>query len=558
MIVRRCIIILFTLLSGTALLSAQLQETGAGDYALGNSSVMWLPTSSALFLNPGELARIHQNEFLVTSGRFHSLTAMSGAFFLPNAGSFGIGITPNGNLSEYSAGFGRLIGDYHTIGGAVSLLPETRGGVRFSLGGALHIPFEGKESGVHAGLSVTSLPRNAIVNLGAAYWVMPNILRIQFASRSKMERASFLGAAGTIVNGVQLQVGLRGFKNIAGGLSYATPYATMVVGGGPEGLLFSVNVRIGDAASDTRIDAYNQGNEAFADERYADAKNWFQTAIQYDEYDGEARGMAERSQHLVDSLVTSLLEEARESEAHRNFTDAIHAYAQVLKIDPQQSAVASQLAEVEKKVRVYVQQLLQAGDSLKAIRQLTRARQSYNLALELDPDNEIASSRIDELDNITKENVKAIISHAKSLVARNQLDDAQKEYERALSMEPGNVQAKSGLNAIKSRRFRDELAAGKAAYDARDYFKALLTFSKIVEEDRSNKDAQTYLEKTRDALKGQIPALFKIGLQFYIKEDYKSALAEWDKVLMIQPQDSSTLEYRKRAEEKMKALEQFK
>jgi hypothetical protein len=47
-------------------------------------------------------------------------------------------------------------------------------------------------------------------------------------------------------------------------------------------------------------------------------------------------------------------------------------------------------------------------------------------------------------------------------------------------------------------------------------------------------------------------------LQFYIKEDFKSAIAAWDKVLMIQPEDSSTLEYRKRAEEKLKALEQFK
>jgi hypothetical protein len=49
-----------------------------------------------------------------------------------------------------------------------------------------------------------------------------------------------------------------------------------------------------------------------------------------------------------------------------------------------------------------------------------------------------------------------------------------------------------------------------------------------------------------------------MGLQFYIKEDFKSAIAEWDKVLLIQPSDSSTSEYRKRAEEKLKALEQFK
>jgi tetratricopeptide (TPR) repeat protein len=80
----------------------------------------------------------------------------------------------------------------------------------------------------------------------------------------------------------------------------------------------------------------------------------------------------------------------------------------------------------------------------------------------------------------------------------------------------------------------------------------------ILQKDAGNKEARTYLEKARDALKEDLDRLFKRGLQFYIKEDYKSAISEWDKVLMIQPSNSSTLEYRKRAEEKLKALEQFK
>ena len=80
-------------------------------------------------------------------------------------------------------------------------------------------------------------------------------------------------------------------------------------------------------------------------------------------------------------------------------------------------------------------------------------------------------------------------------------------------------------------------------------------FSSIAAKLRGESNA---LYKLRDALKADIDRLFKNGLQFYIKEDFKSAISEWDKVLLIQPADSSTIEYRKRAEEKLRALEQFK
>lgn len=550
--------VLFVLLFDAIPVFAQSQETGTADYALGNSSVMWLPRSSSVFLNPGELARVHQDEFLVTASRFNSLAAMSGALFVPNTGTFGLGVSPHGSSGLYSIGFGHLIGDYHTVGGALSVLSNARNAFRFSVGGSVHFPSGEKESGALAGLSVMGLATKATINLGAGYWVMPNTVRVQFASRSGMERAAFLGTEAKVMDDFHVQLGVRGFKKFLGGLSYTTSYATLELGGGPEGISFSMNVRVGDAASDSHTEAYNQGNEAFADERYVDARNWFLTALQYDEYDGDSRALAERSQRLMDSLVTTLLRKAQESETHQNFTEAMRTYAQILKIDPELSAVASQLSDVENKVKNYVQQLLTAGDSLRNIRQPERARQSYNLALEMEPDNEIASNRIDELENLSKENVKTILAHAKSLVAKNQLDEAQKEYQRVLSIEPTSSQAKSGLHAIRNRRFRDQMAEGKSAYEARKYFDALTIFSNIVREDENNKDGQTYLVKTRDALKSEIPSLFKTGLQFYIKEEYKAAIATWDKILMIRPQDSSTLEYRKRAEEKMKALEQFK
>jgi tetratricopeptide (TPR) repeat protein len=558
MILLRSIGFAVALSACTALVSAQQQSTGTIDYVLGNSSVMWIPRSSSIFLNPGELARLHQNEFLVSSGRFKSLASMSGAIFVPGTGTFGLGVAPLVNSTQYSVGFGRLIGDYNTAGGAVSVIPSAERSVRLSFGVSIHLPTGGQETGAHAALSVTNVLSKAVVNVGGAYWLIPSTVRLQLATQTRVERAEFLGVEVRALERVHVQVGTRGFKKILAGASYTTSYAILEFGAGPEGVSFTMNVRVGDAASDTHDEAYSQGDEAYVDQQYGDAREHFLKALQYNEYDGATRIMAEKSRHMLDSSVTALLQQANENEGQLNFTEAMRAYAQILRIDPQQTMAASNLANVEKKLKLYVQQLLISGDSLKNLHEVTRARKSYELALELDPENDSASVRIDALENLSKENVLSLLSKARSLLRKSQLDEAQKEFERILSTDPNNSQARSGIRTINTRRINDQLIRGKSAYDTQRFIEALQIFSDIVQKDKNNREASQFLERTRDVLKSDVDRLFKTGLQFYIKEDFKSAIAAWDKVLMIQPEDNSTLEYRKRAEEKLKALEQFK
>lgn len=541
-----------------ALAWAQFQESGTGDYALGNSSVMWLPRSSSLFLNPGELAHVRQNEFLITSGRFRSLESMSAAFFVPYVGTFGFGIAPVDNSPMASVGYGRVIGDYSMVGGSFSLPSEVAKGFRFSFGGSYHLPFSVKESGIHAGLSVTNVPTSAVVNAGVGYWVVPKVVRLQCATQTQTERAGFVGVDVKVFEDLRLQAGTRGFQKMNGGVSYATPNAILELGGGPQGISFTMNVRLGEAASDIHAKEFDQGNEAFTDQRYAEAYRRFRKAEQYDEYDGDSRLMAVRSLQVMDSSISDLMGQARSSEEQKDFPAAMRAYVQILKMDPGQTTFTSKLSEVEGRLRTYIRQLLATGDSLRDRKQVTGAVRLYELALELDPENDSASARIDELENLSKETVKSILSRARSYLNKNQYDEAQREYERALSIEPKNSQGRAGLLALRNRRIGDQLARGKEAFNAGNYFDALAIFADIVRNDETNKDAQSYLERTRDALKADVDRLFKTGLQLYVKEDFKGAIAEWDKVLMIQPRDSSTYEYRKRAEEKLKALEKFK
>jgi tetratricopeptide (TPR) repeat protein len=539
-------------------LRSQSLISGAWDYALGNSSLSWFPSPSSLFVNPSELGRIHENEVLVSTERFRSLGSMSGALFVPYTGTFGFGSSVDSTETEFRAGFGRIIGRYHTIGGSVSVIDRIRGGFRFGIGSAFHFPSTTKNSGLHVGIAVSRLPKHPIFSGGLAYWAIPDRFRLQAASRSRVTRAAYLGAELHVTSMIALQIGTQAFRKISGGVVVATPLLRVELGGGRSGVALSLNFLIGDASTVSRSANYDAGAGAFAEGEYSEARSDFLAAVEYDEYDEESRTLARESERLLDSSVVALIAQAKAYKDRKNFLAAMRTYAQIFRIAPDRAETTRELKDVETRLGLYVQNLIDIGDSLRQRKEKARARRWYELALELDPSNDTASARLDEMENLSRENVKAILNRARSLLSHNQLDEAQAEYERVLAIEQKNSRARAGLHLIESRRASALFEQAKALYSEGKYSEALPILVDIVQKDDRNSEARWYLELARKILEPEVERFFKAGLQLYVKEEYRKAIEMWDKGLLIQPHHADTLEYRKRAEEKLKALEQLK
>jgi tetratricopeptide (TPR) repeat protein len=483
---------------------------------------------------------------------------MSGALFVPFTGTFGLGSAVDDTVTEFVAGFGRIIGRYHTVGGSLSVVDRIRGGLRMGLGSTFHFPSAAENSGLHVGIAVDHLPKLPVFAGGVAYWPVPEKLRLQLSSRSRTQRALYVGADCSITSTIALQLGTQSFRNISGGVAMVTPLLTIELAGGKSGVALSLNFLVGRVSSASRSENYNDGVEAFTEGRYADARNYLLLAVEQDEYDEESRILAGESQRLLDSSVVALLARAKSHEERRNFLAAMRTYAQVFRIAPERIETASELKDVESRLDSYIQQLVSAGDSLRLRKDNTKARRSYELALELDPSNETASARLDEMESLSRENVNAILSRARSLLSRSQLDEAQTEFERVLTIEPKNSQARAGLNTIGNRRVYAAFGQAKSLFDEGRYSQALPLLVEVVQKDERNSEARRYLDQARKILEPEVEKIFKIGLQMYVKEEYRSAIETWDKGLLIQPRHAATLEYRKRAEEKLKALEQLK
>jgi tetratricopeptide (TPR) repeat protein len=546
------------LVVATSSLRSQSLIGGARDYALGNSSLSWFPAPSSIFVNPSELGRIHENEMLLSTARFRSLASMSGALFVPYVGTFGLGSSVDGTETEYRAGFGTIIGGYHTVGGSLSVVDKIRGGFRLGMGTAFHFPSTTKNSGLHAGIAVNSLPKLPILAGGLACWAIPDRFRIQAAGRSRTRRAVYLGADFSLTPTIAFQMGIQGFRNISGGAVITTPLLRVELAAGRSGVALALSFLVGDASAASRFEHYDAGVEAFTEGQYADARKNFLAAVQYDEYDDESRTLAGESKRLLDSSVVALLAQAKANEEHKNFLGAMRTYAQIFRIAPDRAETAEELKDAESRLGLYIQNLIDTGDSLRQRNENARAQRFYELAFELDPSSDTASARLDDMKNLSRENVNAILARARSLLSHNQLDEAQAEYERVLAIEPDNSRAHAGLNTVQKRRLRAAFEQAKALYNDGKYSEALPILVDIVQKDESNSEAKRYLDQTRKFLQPEVEKIFKAGLQFYVKEDYRKAIEMWDRGLLIQPHSADTLEYRKRAEEKLKALEKLK
>ncbi|HEX9828736.1 MAG TPA: hypothetical protein VGB10_00875 [Bacteroidota bacterium] len=540
------------------------QRAGGNDYALGGSSVMWHASPGALFLNPAELARLHQNEFLLSTNRFSNLSSLSATYFQPFLGTFAAGVANYGPSKAFSLGYGTRIDASYSAGGAVNVIPDIEGSLSFSFGAAMHLPENGRASGLHAGFSTVNLssnfPRNdASLNAGAAYWVIPNDVRVQAAwQKNSTEHAALLGADARITDAIRIQAGTRTFKSIFGGFTFTTPYLQAHLSVGKPGIVFSASFRISDPATTLRDRHYEAGMSAFDKQDFRQARTDFLTAHEYDESFANAELMAGRAIAVLDSLVAQYLQQGTSFEARNNYLEALRRYTRILQIEPGHSEARASIARIGPKREALVQQLVTTGDSLKTRRELDRARQSYTRALDIDPENETIAERLVELEASEKESVQNMLARAKGFADKNQLDEAQQEYERVQALEPGNTAARTGLTNVRTKRIALEVEQGKALYNEGKHFEALQVFTDILKRDERNREARAQMEQTRDTLQMQVDNFYKVGLQHYVKEDYKSALEFWDKVLLINPTHKATLEYRKRAEDKLKALERLR
>ncbi|MBI4419112.1 MAG: hypothetical protein HY563_10065 [Ignavibacteriales bacterium] len=558
-----CVRVLSLLVLFATFVSIVVSQTGAYDFGLGGSSVMWFPRPSAVFLNPAELGRIREGVFSLNTHRISSLNSFGGAYFVPFVGTFAAGIARFGPAQQYSVGYG---GTWGPFGGGIGFsgFRNTDESFGISFGGSWQAFGSKPASGLHAGFSVSNLSDQAksplfSINAGVAYWILPELLRAQSAYRHTA--ASNDGLVGVSLQALPvfgLGLGTRSFKEVMAGVSLQLPFVSIDLSAGKAGAFLSINAAVSEPASMARDRNYELGLLALDGNRYYDAEWNFRLAHAYDPSFMTARAAADSAASILGREREDLTNKAEALFVARRFVESSRAFSHVLTMDPENEHARARMRAIQSLLKNYFIELIITGDSLRARREIEPARRNYQLALDLDPGNDSLLARITGLREVAKENVRTMLNRARLALDRNQLDEAEREFEQVLALEPDNSRARQGLTTVRGKRIEELFERGKRQFAASNYFEALKTFLQVLEHNPRHREGGEYLDRARQMLKVDLETYFRSGLQYYTKDNYQAAMEEWDKVLLIDPNHQGTLEYRKRAEEKLKALQRLK
>ena len=216
-----------------------------------------------------------------------------------------------------------------------------------------------------------------------------------------------------------------------------------------------------------------------------------------------------RQKAAKEKQIQSLLSQADNLAMQKNYDQAKSKYKEVLAIDNANNIATSKIAEIDSKVAAQnkeqlakeaaakaereklatesakkelkqkVASQIAIGDQMVTNKNYADAIGAYRKAIELDPQNSLAKTRISDVTTLIseeenkrkkmnaqerQEKIDAYLNEAKALVVKRDYQQAKSKYDKVLSIDASNAAAENGLAAIKSQL--DNLAAIEARNSA--------------------------------------------------------------------------------------------
>jgi len=267
--------------------------------------------------------------------------------------------------------------------------------------------------------------------------------------------------------------------------------------------------------------ALDEGDKMYKAKNYEAAANAYQKAMQLDPGDSYTEQRYSKSKSMMavaDAEKQQALEKAHREKiseadalvAAASYQQAIAVYQQALLAKPSDAVLQSKLADAEQKLAAQEQkkadnlagkkeydQLLVQGDNYFSSQQYANAKQTYEKALTMFPDQVYPQSKIQEINNILARNQKEAqykgkIARADDLLASKDYVQAKNLYQQALAIKAEDVYAKqkiAEIDGILSRQ--QQLAAEQRALDQR-YSQAILQADNLLKSSKYSEAKSTY------------------------------------------------------------------
>lgn len=249
-----------------------------------------------------------------------------------------------------------------------------------------------------------------------------------------------------------------------------------------------------------------------------------------------------------------------------NLTEAKKAFMAAANLKPTEQSPKDQIAEINNLILVKNQQTvlnrkykaaMKSGDSLFALKEYDKAKQSYILASTLKPDEVNANLKVTKTETIlaslereaqAKKSYDAAISQGDAYFSNNRFDEAKTQYQKALTFKPNEkypVQQIVTINkkleelaAERARQFQKAIVKADNYFDQGNYREALLQYKMASSLKTGDKHCQTRIA----ACNTEIEVMMR-----KLKGKYDLAVADADKLYAAKIFDKAIKSYRKAA-----------
>jgi tetratricopeptide (TPR) repeat protein len=304
-----------------------------------------------------------------------------------------------------------------------------------------------------------------------------------------------------------------------------------------------------DAVTDERhqlVVRYVQRGRYYEEKgRLAEGVLDYRLALRLDPSDHD---LLEHVQELVRKLARARSEGLAEFEAafaRRDLAAARVYSARLHNLDPFSPEVSDGQRRLGAALSAQIDSRLDRGKRGFTYGNYGDAEEAFREVLELDPQNESARGYLAYIDRIRGEEAAAMAPAAGRAPAALPSPAESRRSPRPVATD----------DEIRAEGFLQNALVAEAGGDP---FQAIRYDQAALRADPNHAGARSHLAGLRRALAPQIPELIEAGRRSYQREDLQAALDQWQRALLIDPDNADAQDHAARAEKLLERLEELR
>lgn len=263
----------------------------------------------------------------------------------------------------------------------------------------------------------------------------------------------------------------------------------------------------------------------------------------------------QQQKNLAEEELERLWKEAETLKAKGNWLAARRAYKAILDKEPNHSGAKAGADEAQAHLTVYVSQVYTRAETLYRNGDTENARRLFTQVLEINPAHAGARRYMEAINTSLSLPLQRLWERARAYANASDWTNCLQSVDSLLQARPQMAEAQQLRRRVFSALTADQLMdLARTSYLQSQFSEASALAMEALKKNPNHAAAQNLYSQSQKRIAAQVDEWYNRGIKLYTEEKYRSAIVEWDKVLAVNPDHEGAKDYKRRAQERLDAL----